>query len=163
MTEILLFMTAFSVIACAVVSGVFLTFSDFVMRSLDKTDAPGGIQAMQIINREVFQTLFMILLIGMSVLSPVSMWLAWIELNGPAQDFILAGGSVYLIMVFMVTLLGNVPMNIRLDQMDVSSADTANYWSEFYPRWTHINHIRTIGAAASAICFLFATISLSAL
>ena len=42
----------------ALLAGVFLSFSDFVMRSLAATQPAGGIEAMQQINRKVFRTLF---------------------------------------------------------------------------------------------------------
>ena len=58
-----------SVIACVLVSGVFLTFSDFVMKSLAAANPVGGIESMQIINRKVFKSVFMVLLLGMSGLS----------------------------------------------------------------------------------------------
>jgi uncharacterized membrane protein len=61
-----------SVIACGLVSGVFLTFSDFVMRSSGGAKVAAGVEVMQIINREVFRTVFMFLLLGMSALSTVS-------------------------------------------------------------------------------------------
>ena len=76
MSNIMVLASSFSAIAYALVAGVFLSFSDFVMRSLDKTESSGGVAAMQHINREVFRTLFMVLLIGMTVLSPVLMWVA---------------------------------------------------------------------------------------
>ena len=63
----MLLASEFSVIAFALVAGVFLTFSDFVMRSLAATQPAGGIEAMQQINRKVFRTLFMVLLIGMAI------------------------------------------------------------------------------------------------
>ncbi|MCA8893123.1 MAG: DUF1772 domain-containing protein [Hyphomonas sp.] len=162
MSNMLLPLTASSAIACALVSGVFLTFSDFVMRSLNKTEVSGGIEAMQHINREVFRTLFMVLLVGMSAMSPVLMWMGWTLSDGPARQFILFGGAIYTIAVFAVTLLGNVPMNVRLDRLDKSTWEAESYWSKFYPRWTWLNHIRTVGAAASAICFLLASLTLVA-
>ena len=39
-----------AVIACALVVGVFLTFSDFVMRSLNWSSPEAGIEVMQSIN-----------------------------------------------------------------------------------------------------------------
>ena len=36
-----------SLVACAVVSGVFLTFSDFVMRSLNGAKNAAGVEVMQ--------------------------------------------------------------------------------------------------------------------
>ena len=71
MTSIWFFIVCeISVIACGLVSGVFLTFSDFVMRSLDGARTAAGVEVMQVINREVFRSVFMFLLLGMSALSP---------------------------------------------------------------------------------------------
>ncbi|MEP0640528.1 MAG: hypothetical protein ABJC93_16505, partial [Roseobacter sp.] len=59
----------FAIIAYALVSGVFLAFSDFIMRSLAHTGGIGGVDAMQAINREVFRWVFMTLFIGMAPIS----------------------------------------------------------------------------------------------
>jgi len=157
----LLTLTAFSVIASALVSGVFLTFSDFVMRSLDRSKRPAGIEAMQIINREVFKTLFMVLLIGMSVVSLILIWAASTRETGAPTMLLTVGGASYVFGVFVVTLLGNVPMNERLDGLAHASGEAASYWAEVYfPRWTFWNHVRTFCAGFASVCFLLAAINL---
>ncbi len=159
MSPYVLYFTAFSAIACAMVSGVFLSFSDFVMRSLDKSERAAGIEAMQRINREVFRTLFMVLLIGMFVLSPVLIWLGWSNFVGLPSVLIIAGAAVYCVGVFAVTLFGNVPMNVRLDRLTHSSTEADAYWTAtFYPRWTFWNHVRTASAAVASACFLLASL-----
>jgi len=55
-----------SIVAYALVGGVFLAFSDFIMRSLSHTGGVGGVEAMQVINREVFRWVFMTLFLGMA-------------------------------------------------------------------------------------------------
>lgn len=160
MSPFLLGLTSFSVIACGLVSGVFLTFSDFVMRSLHKSEREAGIEAMQIINREVFRTLFMVLLIGMSALSPILVWLALQAPQGSPPYWVVLGSCIYILGVFVVTVFGNVPMNTKLDRLDHTSTEAAAYWAKtYYPRWTLFNHIRTFGAAAAAVCFLIAIVS----
>ncbi len=147
-----------SVIACGLVSGVFLTFSDSVMRSLDGAKTAAGVEVMQVINREVFRTVFMVLLLGMSALSPVLMAYAYVGVSGAASALIVAGGAIYLAGVFVVSLVFNVPMNKRLDRMEFAGAEAAAYWTDTYmPRWTFWNYVRAIAAAASAICFLMAS------
>lgn len=71
MSTWLLFLCQFSIIAFALVGGVFLAFSDFIMRSLDTANSPGGIEVMQVINREVFKWVFMTLFMGMAAVSIV--------------------------------------------------------------------------------------------
>ncbi len=140
----ILIVCAISVIACGLVSGVFLTFSDFVMKSLAAANPAGGIESMQIINRRVFKSVFMVLLLGMSALSPFLIGYAYLNVTGSASAWIIAGGVIYLAGVFLVTLIFNVPMNQRLDAMDYAAADAATYWTNTYvPSWTFWNHMDT--------------------
>ncbi len=162
MTSIWFFILCQSaIIACGLVAGVFLTFSDFVMRSLDKVDAAAGVEVMQTINREVFKWVFMALLLGMSALSPLLIVYAYINLTGPAAALIMAGGSVYLLGVLGVTRAFNIPMNNRLAAMEHDSAAASAYWKKTYvPSWTFWNTVRVVASTASAICFLLAMIRL---
>jgi len=156
----LLLLTAFSVIASALVAGVFLAFSELVMRSLHKAERPAGIEAMQIINREVFKTLFMVLLIGMAFVSVALIWLGWTFWQGTPSYWIIAGGVIYLLVTFVVTLAGNVPLNVKLDGLAHTDPKTATYWSHsFYKHWIIFNHIRTLGAAVASCCFLLACLT----
>lgn len=160
-TSPLLILLAFSVIASSLVSGVFLAFSEFVMRSLHKAERPAGIEAMQIINREVFKTMFMMLLVGMAVVSVALIGLGWFSWQGAASYWMIAGGVVYLLITFVVTLVGNVPLNNRLDSLNHADPQAATFWTEnFYKPWTYFNHIRTLGAGIAACCFLFACMAL---
>ncbi len=151
-----------SVIASALVAGVFLTFSDFVMKSLAAAKPAGGIESMQIINREVFRTVFMFLFLGMAAFSPFLASYAYLSNAGSVSEWTVAGGILYFLGVFMVTIIFNVPMNKRLDRMEYSGDQTAAYWKNIYvPRWTFWNYVRAIASAGSAVCFLIAGISLA--
>jgi uncharacterized membrane protein len=146
-------------LASALVGGVFLTFSDFVMRSLDEAHERGGIEAMQIVNREVFNGLFMVLLIGTSVAAPVLAVAAHAYVPGPAAAAMTFAAASYVAGVFAVTLFFNVPRNVRLDRLDPTVPAAAQYWTEdYYPRWTWWNHVRTASAALAALGFLLAAV-----
>ncbi len=152
-----------AVLACGLVSGVFLTFSDFVMRSLAATEPRGGIEAMQIINRKVFATLFMVLLLGLSALSPYLAYVALTQMSGPAAGYVLAASALYFTGVFLVTMFCNVPMNQRLDGMDYTSAEAEEYWGFYARRWTFWNHFRATSSAGAAALFLAASMELGAM
>lgn len=146
----------FAIIAYALVSGVFLAFSDFIMRSLAHTGGIGGVDAMQAINREVFRWVFMTLFIGMA---PVSLAIVayggFVAGNGPGALFVMAG-LIYFVGCFGVTVLFNVPMNEALAGMDASSDTARDYWTGTYlPRWTFWNSVRTVASALSAALLLF--------
>ena len=70
MSLILLQLTA---IALSFVGGIFLAFSDFLMRSLSRTGKVSGISVMQTINKKVSCIVFMSLFLG---LVPVSLLVA---------------------------------------------------------------------------------------
>jgi uncharacterized membrane protein len=145
-----------SIIAYALVAGVFLAFSDFIMRSLALTGGLGGVEAMQVINREVFRWVFMALFLGMAAVSVVIAGYAWVGLNGPAGMLIVLAALVYLFGCFGVTVAFNVPMNQALAGMELTSEATRDYWLQSYvPRWTFWNSVRTGAAALSAALLLF--------
>ena len=150
-----LLLILFAVIAYALVGGIFLAFSDFIMRSLVLTGGHGGIEAMQVINREVFRWVFMALFLGMAAVSLIVAGYAAFGLSGPAGKLIMLAGLVYLIGCFAVTVFINVPMNEALAGMEVSLETTRDYWSQTYvPRWTFWNSVRASACVASALLLL---------
>ncbi|MFT4572676.1 MAG: putative membrane protein [Hyphomicrobiaceae bacterium] len=150
-----------AVLACAVVGGVFLTFSDFVMRSLGAANPAGGIESMQIINRKVYGSLFLAILWAILVAVPLLAGYAFIHAEAEASTWIAAGGVIYVLGVFLVTVVFNVPMNQRLDAMDHSSVSTQQYWHATYlPSWIFWNHVRALASVGAAGCYLVACVSL---
>lgn len=146
----------FAILAYAFVGGVFLAFSDFIMRSLALTNRPGGVEAMQIINREVFRWVFMVLFLGMAAVSLVVAGFGAVNLTHPSGALILLSGLVYLIGCFGVTVFFNVPMNEALARMDLSLDATHAYWTATYvPRWTFWNTVRTAACGGAAALLLF--------
>jgi uncharacterized membrane protein len=156
MSTALLFFAQFSVLAYALVCGVFLAFSDFIMRALAHTGGVGGVEAMQVINREVFRWVFMVLFIGLAPLSLlIAGYGAFVISDGPGTVMMFAG-LIYFIGCFGVTVFFNVPMNEALAGMDVSAEATRDYWTDTYlPRWTFWNTVRTIASGLSAALLLF--------
>ncbi|WP_120501267.1 DUF1772 domain-containing protein [Roseovarius sp. EL26] len=151
-----------SILAYALVGGVFLAFSDFIMRSLAHTDGVGGIEAMQAINREVFRWIFMTLFLGMAAVSVFVVIYSATNIAGGPSLLILSGALVYLLGCFAVTVFFNVPMNEALAGMDLTSEATRDYWTGTYlPRWTTWNTVRTIACALSAAMMLFGLIWLT--
>ena len=145
-----------SILAYALIAGVFLAFSDFIMRSLALTGGAGGVEAMQVINREVFRWVFMALFLGMAAVSLVIVGYGATNLAHPSGGLILLAGLLYLIGCFGVTVFFNVPMNEALAGMNLSEDATRAYWTGTYlPRWTLWNTVRTLACGVSAALLLF--------
>ncbi|MEP0940269.1 MAG: anthrone oxygenase family protein [Rhizobiaceae bacterium] len=155
MSTTLILLIQCAILAYAFVGGVFLAFSDFIMRALTRTSGHGGVEAMQMINREVFRWVFMTLFLGLAVVSLVIAAYGAIALTGPARTLIMLAGLLYLVGCFGVTVFFNVPMNNVLDGMELTDAKTSDFWFETYvPRWTFWNSIRTTACALSAASLL---------
>ncbi|WP_425100570.1 DUF1772 domain-containing protein [Tropicibacter sp. S64] len=156
MSPVIIVLMQFVILAYALVAGVFLAFSDFIMRSLALTGGVAGIEAMQVINREVFRWVFMALFLGMAAVSVLIAGYAWAALSGPPGTLIGLAALVYLIGCFGVTVAFNVPMNEALAGMEPSTEATRDYWLQTYvPRWTFWNSVRTAAAALSAALLMF--------
>lgn len=140
----------------ALVAGVFLGFSDFIMRGLAQAPASQGAAGMIGLNRTVYRSVFMVLLLGLVPVSGALGLLAVWQLQGAAQVLTFGGAAVYLIGVLAVTGMGNVPMNKHLDALDGQLRETADYWPYYAQRWTQLNHARTAGSALAAVCWLAA-------
>jgi uncharacterized membrane protein len=156
MSTAFFFLVHFAILAYALVGGVFLAFSDFIMRALARTGGHGGVEAMQVINREVFRWVFMALFLGLAAVSLILAGYGAFGLSGPAGALILAAGLVYLFGCFGVTVICNVPMNETLAGMTTEAQDTRAYWLQTYvPRWTFWNTVRAMACTLSAALLLF--------
>ena len=150
-----LVLTQLALLAYALIGGVFLAFSDFIMRSLAHTGGAGGVEAMQVINREVFRWIFMALFLGLAPVSLIVAGYGMAKLDGPTAVVMVLAGLTYLVGCFGVTVLFNVPMNEALAGMDRSDPATQSYWVQTYlPRWTFWNTVRAIACTVSAVLLL---------
>jgi uncharacterized membrane protein len=160
-SDLILLACAAAVIASGLIAGVFLAFSDFVMKSLCAASPASGIETMQLINRKVYGSVFLTLLIAMALTSVALGLYASVHMTRPAAVWIIAGCALYVIGVFIVTMVFNVPMNQRLDTVNHENTETASYWTVYASSWTLWNHVRTIASAGSAVSFLIGCLLLS--
>ena len=66
----------------------------------------------------------------------------------------LLGGIVYLAGSFLVTIVGNVPLNDALARVDPDTDDANDEWRAYLSAWTRWNHVRT--AACLVACIVIA-------
>lgn len=144
-TDLLALLTA---LGAATVGGVFYGFSTFVMKALAQLPAAQGVAAMQRINIVVINPWFMGALMGTLLLSIACVVVA--VMAGSAA--LLAGGLLYALGTFGVTMAFNVPRNNRLARLDPASSDAAAYWPTYVREWTRWNHVRTAAALVAAAC-----------
>lgn len=146
----------FAVLGCGLIAGVFFAFSSFVMSALARLQPPSGIAAMQSINITVINPSFMTVFMGTAaacMFLAISSLLKW---HQPGAAYLLLGSLLYLIGTFLVTIVGNVPLNDALATIKPDSPEGVSLWTRYLTNWTIWNHIRTVAALAAAALFILA-------
>lgn len=157
-----LYLCLFLALWSAVIGGVFSAFSEFIMAALLRADPAGGIESMQHINRTVIRTQFVA---GILLIAPASILFALYSLTifeGAALAALIAAPLVYVPCVFLMTIIGNVPMNNRLDRLDHTSPEARAYWARYGRNWTRLNHVRSLGSVATGAIYMAAAVLLIA-
>lgn len=138
-------------VASAVMAGVFFAFSSFVMTALGNIQPAEGIRAMQRINIEVLCRSFSLLFFGLPVASVgLGVYALW-HLSQPESVYYLLGGIVYLAGSFLVTIVGNVPLNDALARVDPDTDDANDEWRAYLSAWTRWNHVRATACLVACI------------
>jgi uncharacterized membrane protein len=139
-----------SLLGCGLIAGVFFAFSTFVMAALARRPAAEAIATMQTINITVINPWFMTVFIGTALTCFVTIVLSLMKSFSP---YPILGGSLYLLGTFLVTIVGNVPLNDALAVVTPDSAEGAVFWSKYLADWTMWNHVRTVAAFFATVFF----------
>lgn len=148
-----------SALTCGLVGGVFVAFSTFIMRGLDRAGWQAGMLSMQAINITVINPWFMTPFLG-SALACVFLIAAGLTRADVAQShLLLTGGGLYLAGAILVTMARNVPLNNRLATTETSSIDAQQVWDNYVLRWTRWNTVRAIASLGASGMFIAALVT----
>jgi uncharacterized membrane protein len=91
---------------------------------------------------------------ALSVILAIAALVRWPE---PGAAYLVAGGGLlYFIGCFLVTILGNVPLNDGLAAVNASSDEGRRVWTHYLSAWTWWNHVRTVASLAASAAFIAA-------
>lgn len=139
--------------------GLFYAFSCAVNPGLARLSDGGYLAAMQSINKEIQNLLFLSSFMGTLLLLPLSTWLEFRVGITDSFWLLLAATFVYTIAVFGLTMFGNVPLNEALDRFNLSSAsakDMAIQREKFEIPWNRFHRIRTVASVLTVILVIAA-------
>jgi uncharacterized membrane protein len=143
----------FSAIGCGLLAGLYFAFSTFIMTAFGRIGQTAGIAAMNAINAVIVQSLFLPVFLATTATSAALAVLALLRWGEPGAMAMLAGGVLYVLGMFVVTMIFNVPLNNALAAADPGSQEAASLWARYLTDWTMWNHVRTV--ASTAACALF--------
>lgn len=140
----------------ALVSGVFLAFSSFIMPALARVSPESGVSVMQSINITVIRSLFLRLFFLTTLVSAMLVFAPAARVPGPASWIACVAGVVSVAGAFGVTMWLNVPLNDALAAATPGSPAGGALWSAYLRDWTTANHVRTAASAIASALFLAA-------
>ncbi|WP_076859514.1 anthrone oxygenase family protein [Bradyrhizobium mercantei] len=146
----------FSALGCGVMAGVYFAFSAFVMTSLGRIDQAAGISAMNAISVDIVRSLFMPVFLGTTLSCAVLAVLGGPRWQEPGAIAMICGGALYVVGMFVVTMVFNVPLNDQLAAADPASTAAAPLWARYLTDWTFWNHVRTITSLAATALLIMA-------
>ena len=157
--EILNISLFFSTLLCSLVTGFILTYAIVVMPGLSKLDDKEFIKAFQVTDGIIQnnQPIFILIWVG-SIISVVSTIIISIFTLGILEGWkIIFVSLVYLIGVQAITIIIHLPLNRRIQKIDINSISSQSLNEErknFETKWNYFNNIRTVIAFLVTLFFL---------
>lgn len=148
-----------STLLCSLVAGFLLAFVIVVMPGIKELPDREFIRAFQVMDGVIQnnQPLFMIVWVGSVFTLIVSAILGIWHLDGIARITLLVATCTYIVGVQLPTMIINVPLNNRLQALDVSLEDhimQKQGRKDFESRWNYWNSIRTIMATLLSVTLM---------
>jgi uncharacterized membrane protein len=143
----------FCAIGCGIIGGLFFAFSTFIMSALGRIDQAAGAAAMNSINVVILRSLFMPVFFGTTLAVLALAAIGAMRWSDPGGIAMAAGGAIYALGMFVVTMAFNVPLNNAL-----ARDPSAETWARYLKVWTPWNHVRTLASIAAAALFTWALV-----
>ena len=148
-----------STLLCSLVAGFVLAFAIVVMPGIKGLPDREFIRAFQVMDGVIQnnQPLFIVVWVGSALTLIVSAIFGIWQLDGIARISLLLAAFAYIVGVQLPTITINVPLNNRLQTLDVSSLDNImqkRVRDDFESRWNFWNSFRTILASLVSVTLM---------
>jgi len=150
---------------CSLVAGFLFAFALVAMPGLGNLNNREFIRAFQVMDRVIQnnQPLFILVWAGSVVALVASIGLGVGRLDGAGWLLLVSAALVYLFGVQLPTRAVNIPLNNKLQTLDVDTTDEDSIQAArkvFEPRWNRWNSIRTILACLASLLLIILLFSL---
>lgn len=140
---------------CSLVAGFLFAFASVVMLGLKRLNDWEFIQAFQVIDGVIQnnQPIFVAVWVGSIVALLALIGLGWGQVDGAQRLLMILASLIYLLGVQLSTFTINVPLNNKLQTLNVDEMKETALKSarmEFEPRWNQWNLIRTLLAIVTS-------------
>ncbi len=149
-----------STLLCGLVTGIILKYAIVVIPGLSRLDDRAFIRAFQVTDKIIQnrQMVFMLVWLGSIFLVACTIGTSFLILNGNIRWLIIVTGAVYLLGLQGITIFIHLPLNVRIQRVEVDEMDDETVHQQrliFEAKWNFFNRVRTaLGFCATAM-FLF--------
>ena len=144
-----------SAIGCGLMAGVYFAFSAFIMTSLGRIAPASGIAAMNAMIVDIVGSSFMPVFLLTTLSAASLVVLGVVRWGQPGSALMVIGGAIYVLGMFVVTMMFNQPLNVALAAADPASQGV-DFWSRYLTEWTMWNHVRTVASTIATGMFVAA-------
>lgn len=138
-------------------AGVFFTWTNAITPGIGKLSDINYLRAFQAMNRSILNPLFYVVFFGSIALSPLAAIYQYFESINYIFWMIIGVIIIYGIGVIYVTFQGNIPLNNRLDKIDLSDAnlqEAKQFRNSYEKRWNYLHLIRTATSTGTFIVLI---------
>jgi len=141
--------TFLALLGCGLMAGLFFVFSVAVMKAFARLPSAEGIAAMQSINVAIINPIFLSVFFGTAVACALVIIHSLLQWPEPGVIYLIIGSVFYLVGVFLVTVVFNVPKNNALASISPTDPESTSLWASYLDKWSAWNHVRTVTALAA--------------
>jgi uncharacterized membrane protein len=150
---------------CSLVAGFLFAFAIVVMPGIRGLGDREFIRAFQVMDRVIQnnQPIFMVVWVGSVLTAATATVLGIVQLEGVERLLIILAALAYLLGVQLPTVTINVPLNNKLQALDVAAVDARAQQATregFEPRWNRWNSIRAAFASLASALWVVLLFSL---
>ncbi len=159
MQLIVLFLATMST---GLMAGIFFTWTNAVTPGIGKLKDIEYLSALQSMNRVILNPVFYLIFICPILTLPLTTILNYNSQSSLVFILLLVATTLYLTGAFVITIIGNIPLNNLLhknDLVDFSLKNALNLRNRIEEKWNNYNLVRTISSFISfilliAVCLL---------
>ena len=143
-------------------AGIFFTWTNAVKPGIGTLDDMTYMKAFQAMNRLILNRLFYIVFILPVLTISISTYMSFGSTKLYVFELFLLSTLLYVLGVFLITILGNIPLNELLENTDlekISLTELSDLRGKIENKWNNFNLIRTVSSFISflllVICLFF--------
>ncbi|MDM8175770.1 DUF1772 domain-containing protein [Olivibacter sp. 47] len=154
-------LTLCALLATAIMSGLFFTWSNAIMPGLRRLPAFESLLALQSFNRVILNPWFIIVFLAPLLLLPLKVFFAYRQESQLKIYLLVFATLIYVLGVFIITMSVNVPINEGLNKFHLQQANQQELMNRkeiFQTTWVRFNFVRAVSASLSFLLLSIACV-----